>query len=361
MTSKVALSVASVASIAAVAVSVIPLSAHALSVSYARFEIADRTITGVIRLPIDDIDLLLRLDRNLDGQVSAGEIEAARVAIQAYLAKHLRLSADAVALSPTNARAATWRDPNAFEYLELTFEVASSAPIRTVSIQSDFLTELYPAHKTLGLLQFAGRNDEFVFERGRTCEARVSAGSVWSTAASFLRLGIEHIFTGYDHILFLFGLLLVGNGLRNLIAVVTSFTVAHSATLAIATFGLVQPIPWTIEAAIALSIAYIGVENLFVRNPRYRWKISFLFGLVHGFGFAAVLRDMHLPRSGVAASLFSFNLGVELGQVAIVSAIYPLLLLLARTRYRVAVTRFASAIIALVGLFWFCQRVPWKS
>jgi HupE / UreJ protein len=140
--------------------------------------------------------------------------------------------------------------------------------------------------------------------------------------------------------------------------VVTSFTVAHSATLALATFGVVSPVPWTIEAAIALSIAYIGIENLFVPNPRYRWKISFLFGLVHGFGFATVLRDLHLARAGLAMSLFGFNAGVEIGQIAIVGAMYPLLQLLARTPYRVAVTRAASSAITVVGLIWFYQRIP---
>ena len=228
----------------------------------------------------------------------------------------------------------------------------------SLTVESDLLVDLYPHHKTLAELVAGGRAEQFVLEPGRAYERRIAEPRPWTTAASFLRLGIEHIFTGYDHILFLFGLLLVGNGLRNLVAVVTSFTVAHSLTLALATLGAVQPVPWTIEAAIALSIAYIGIENLFVGNPRYRWKITFIFGLVHGFGFAAVLRDMHLPRAGVAISLFSFNVGVEIGQVAIVSLMYPLLVLLARTRHRVLVTRIASSIITIVGLVWFYQRIP---
>src|SRR5204862_5750485 len=154
------------------------------------------------------------------------------------------------------------------------------------------------------------------------------------------------------------GLLLVGTGLRNLVCGLRPVTIAHSLTLALATLGVVQPAPWTIEAAIALSIAYIGLENLFVRSPRYRWKITFLFGLVHGFGFAAILRDMHLPRAGLAASLFGFNAGVELGQLTIVSVMYPVIAALSRTPHRVLVTRVASSIIAAVGLVWFYQRIP---
>jgi hypothetical protein len=334
------------------------LAAHALSVSYAQVVIGDRRVDAVIRLPLDDVDLLLRLDRDLDGAVSPAEIEAAGGVLRGYLVKHVHVRADGTPLQASVNRLATWKDPNRVLYLEADLSFAATQPIHTVAIDSDFLTELYPAHKTLGGLQIAGRHEQFVFEPHRAYEGHVAASSAWATLYSFVRLGVEHIFTGYDHILFLFGLLLVGTGLRNLVAVVTSFTVAHSTTLALATLGVVQPVPWTIEAAIALSIAYIGIENLLVPTPRYRWKITLLFGLVHGFGFANVLREMHLARTGLAMSLFVFNAGVEIGQIAIVSLMYPVLQLLARTPYRLPVTRVASVVIVVVGLFWFYQRIP---
>jgi hydrogenase/urease accessory protein HupE len=333
--------------------------AHALSVSYAQFTIRGGTIEAVVRLPIDDVDLLLRLDTDLDGRISVSEIDRARGRLEAYVAKHLKLRGDGAALSTTFGRLSLWRDPGRFEYLESDSVHTAARAIDAVSIQTDFLVELYRAHKTLGEVQIAGRREQFVFEARRVYEGRAAAaGSRLATLFSFVRLGIEHIFTGYDHVLFLFGLLLVGTGLRNLVAVVTSFTVAHSTTLALATLGVVEPVPWMIEAAIALSIAYIGIENLFVPNPRYRWKITLLFGLVHGFGFATVLRDMHLARTGLALSLFGFNAGVEIGQIAIVSVMYPLLQLVARTPYRLAVTRVASCVITAAGLFWFYQRIP---
>jgi hydrogenase/urease accessory protein HupE len=335
-------------------------SAHPLSVSYAQYTIHDTHITVVVRLPMDDVDLLLRVDRDLDGRISAPEIEAARDRLQAYAEKHLHIRSDDVALTAGRAGIREWRDPAGAEYVELSFEYGSPSRIGRVSIRSDFLTDLYSGHKTLGDIRAAGRSDEqFVFEPSRVYELRAPAGATWRTAASFIRLGIEHIFTGYDHILFLFGLLVIGTGLRNLVAIVTSFTVAHSMTLAVATLGVVQPVPWMIEAAIALSIAYIGFENLLVQNPRYRWKITFVFGLVHGFGFATVLREMHLPRAGLVVSLFSFNAGVEIGQIAIVSVMYPVLLAIARTSYRVPISRIVSSAIAVIGLFWFCQRVRW--
>ncbi len=331
--------------------------AHAQSVSYAQFTIQHQTLSAIVRLPMDDMDLLLRIDRDLDGQVSAAELDASRNTLRAYLDKHLQIRSDGLTLAGTITRVLPWRDPAAFQYLEADIEYAASSPIGSVSIQSDFLTELYPAHKTLGEVRIGGPSEQFVFEPERVYEGRVSGGRTWTTAASFVRLGIGHIFTGYDHILFLFALLLIGTGMKNLAAIVASFTLAHSATLALATLGVVQPRPRTIEAAIALTVAYIGFENLFVRNPRGRWKIACLFGLVHGFGFATVLREMHLPRAGLGVSLFSFNIGVEIGQMAIVSLMYPLLMVTARSAYRQLATRVVSSAIAMVGLLWCYQRI----
>ena len=254
---------------AGVAVLALPAiaTAHPLSVSYTRFTVDHRTVASVVRLPLDDVDLLLRLDRDLDGTVSQTEIDAARDRIQEYVARHLHVAADGTALTLGPARATTWRDPAGVLYLEAAGVFTSPAEIGTIDITSDFLTELYPGHKSLGEIAVASRTDTFVFERGQAYEGRLTATGVWPTAWSFVRLGIEHIFTGYDHILFLFGLLLIGTTLRSLIGIVTSFTVAHSLTLALATLGIVTPIPWMVEAGIALSIAYIGFENLFVRDP----------------------------------------------------------------------------------------------
>ena len=170
-------------------------------------------------------------------------------------------------------------------------------------------------------------------------------------------LGVEHILTGYDHLLFLLALLVAGRGMRQLIAIVTSFTVAHSLTLAAATFGLIEPPPRLIEAAIALSIAYVGIENLLVKDVRGRWRLTFVFGLVHGFGFANVLREMELPRAALASSLFTFNAGVELGQVAVLVVVWPVLRAVQKSAYAVNITRAVSAVVIACGVVWFVQRV----
>jgi hydrogenase/urease accessory protein HupE len=173
-----------------------------------------------------------------------------------------------------------------------------------------------------------------------------------------LRMGLEHILTGYDHLLFLLGLVLVGRPLRSLVAAVTAFTVAHSVTLALSAFGAWAPSPRIIEPCIALSIAYVGIENWFVTDARGRWRITFLFGLVHGFGFAGALRDIALPRAEVPAALFAFNLGVELGQLAVLAALLPLVLAVRKTEIweRVGL-RACTMTIAAVGLVWFVSRL----
>ncbi|HEV2104188.1 MAG TPA: HupE/UreJ family protein [Candidatus Eisenbacteria bacterium] len=179
-------------------------------------------------------------------------------------------------------------------------------------------------------------------------------------ALRFGREGVRHIFMGPDHILFIVGLLLLGGGLRRLLKIVTAFTAAHSVTLALATLGLVQPPARVIEPAIALSIVAIGIENLLAagRRDRRAW-LAFGFGFVHGFGFASVLRELALPPGALGAALASFNLGVELGQMAIVLAVAPALALLRARRPALAapVVAWGSAGVIAAGGYWLVQRV----
>ena len=135
----------------------------------------------------------------------------------------------------------------------------------------------------------------------------------------FALSGIHHILIGPDHLLFIVGLLLLGGSLRKLVLVVSAFTLAHSVTLSLAALDIVSPPASIVEPAIALSIVYVGIDNLMVRDGRdMRAWIAFAFGLIHGFGFAGVLREMDLPPRALGWSLFSFNLGVEIGQAMIV-------------------------------------------
>lgn len=194
--------------------------------------------------------------------------------------------------------------------------------------------------------------------------------SVWAAAWRFLRLGVEHIFTGYDHIAFLLALLLLGGRFLDLVKIVTSFTIAHSITLALAALGILNPPSRWVEALIAVSIVAVAGENLWVLRAakggtarvasalRHRWRITFAFGLVHGFGFASALQELKLPRSALVAGLVSFNLGVEVGQVAIVTMAFPLLFWLRTLRgFQPWGPRLLSGAIAAFGLVLLVQRL----
>lgn len=182
-----------------------------------------------------------------------------------------------------------------------------------------------------------------------------------SRFSEFLKLGVRHILTGYDHLLFLFGLLLVCRALRPALVLITCFTIAHSLTLALSTFGLVELPSRFVEAAIAASIVYVGVENLVRRDGalRGRWILTFAFGLIHGLGFASVLRDLGIARSGAAAivPLIAFNGGVELGQLAVAAVVLPLIWKLYRHPGFVQIGIPAcSAAVAAAGAYWFIER-----
>jgi hydrogenase/urease accessory protein HupE len=193
--------------------------------------------------------------------------------------------------------------------------------------------------------------------------AEYFAGSRQGTLAvirRFVPAGVHHILIGPDHLLFLIGLLLLGGTIRQLTLVVSAFTVAHSITLSLAALNLVTPPARLIEPAIALSIVYVGADNLLVRGGRdMRAWIAFAFGFIHGFGFANVLREMDLPRRALGWSLFSFNLGVEIGQLLVVLVVATAFAAL-RSRNEAAGRRLAfagSLVVIAAGAFWFIQRV----
>ncbi len=192
-----------------------------------------------------------------------------------------------------------------------------------------------------------------------------SVGSPVQVLGAFGRLGVEHIFTGYDHLCFLAGLLLGASRLREMLAIVTGFTLAHSLTLALAALDVVRPPAAMVEVAIAASIVFVGVENVRLGAPsaaqarplRGRVALTFGLGLVHGFGVAGLLTDLGLPRAHVVTALVGFNLGVEAGQAALVALALPALLVLHRQASWPQLHRVASILVALLGAGWLVERL----
>jgi hydrogenase/urease accessory protein HupE len=239
--------------------------------------------------------------------------------------------------------------------VRIDFTFACQEPVgEDVGIYLYYFNEFGPDHSTLATIRRGATVREFVFSQTRT-DFRLRPGLL-AQLGSFFLLGAEHIFTGYDHILFLLGLLVVWRGAANIVKIVTSFTAAHSATLILAALSVVTLPSRLVESVIALSIAYVGIENIFVRRIENRWRVAFLFGLMHGFGFASVLREMGLPSQGLVLSLLSFNVGVEVGQLAIVAAAFPLIYYANRQAYGLMLLRGSSAAIFLAGMIWFVQR-----
>ncbi|HEX8373479.1 MAG TPA: HupE/UreJ family protein [Chthoniobacterales bacterium] len=279
--------------------------------------------------------------------------------ITAELQKRLTLTVDQ---APTDLRLEQITPVTEKRDVRLEFTSEWTRPPAALAIRAH-LFPYDPSHRTyLNIYE----NGELKRQEILTADASVIShqpGSQQSLRAilwKFLYEGVHHIFIGPDHILFLVALLLPGASLMRLLKIVTAFTIAHSITLGLATFHILTPPASLIEPVIALSVVVVGI-NAFLGQPKRdaRQLLAFCFGLIHGFGFANVLQEMILPRHAFGWSLFTFNLGVELGQAAIVLAIAPLLIWLQRRHPAVSAKVVSGGALAVttVGAFWFFQRL----
>lgn len=204
---------------------------------------------------------------------------------------------------------------------------------------------------------------------GNSPNTQVNAGSTGNTNGgssthdaasgwySFFKLGMTHILFGTDHLLFLFALLLRKQKFKEYALIITAFTLAHSITLSLAALDVVQLPSRLVESVIAFSICYVAIENIFRKQIKYRWSLTFFFGLIHGLGFASVLQEIELPKQNLAISLISFNLGIEALQLLILAAVVPLLTMLQKLKpYRTAIN-IASGLIFAMGTIWLCERL----
>jgi hypothetical protein len=324
--------------------------AHQSSVSYSELSPRGREVAATLRFALADLRTQMKLDDPRAPPIPA----LTRLVLEPFI---LKASGALCALQP-DANAG----PDGEDGLALRARWVCPREVEELSVRAGFLELFPPGHAHLSRIDFApdevsqrvALRDDPSFEARR---ARSASGAFWR----FLWLGVEHIFTGYDHVAFLIGLLLLGGTIGELVKIVTAFTLAHSITLALAALEMVTPPARAIEPLIAASIVFVGLENLWALRRgsaqaalRHRWALSFAFGLVHGFGFAAVLRELRLPRAALAAGLVSFNLGVECGQVCIVLAALPLLSHLRRApRFAPA----ASACVAGLGSLWLLNRL----
>ena len=248
--------------------------------------------------------------------------------------------------------------PTAAESVVFVIEFVCGGPVRDLVVRDDLFDVLGADHHTHLRIDAAGRTWQFALAPDiREARVRPDQAGVLGIA-SFVRLGIEHILTGWDHLLFLVALLIPGGSLLAFAKIVTAFTLAHSVTLSLAVLDVVTLPERLVEAVIALSIAAVAAENLlFQTSVTRRWVVSFGFGLVHGFGFSSALREIGLPADGVLVPLIGFNAGVELGQALVVAVVLPALLAIRRSWDERRIVRGSSMVILLVGLVLFVERV----
>ena len=331
--------------------------AHVISKSLSRLTVSGNAVA--YRLEVDPIDLAVGagLIQSAEVPLSPGDLQADVSRISQYVAPRVSLSADGLACA-----ADPWQlDSGAFPAtvkLSTTFRCPSA--VSRLLLQYLLFFELDAHHASIGRLEGPGGAVEFIVTDAEPeFESAVPRGAVWwgGRAGQFFGYGVQHILIGYDHLLFLLGLVVTSLRLRHLASVVTVFTVAHTATLLLAVLGYVSLPARIVEPMIALSIAYVAVENLTGRPLRWRWAVVFAFGLIHGLGFASVLTELAGQGRASVGSLLAFNLGVEAGQLLAILAVFPLLLLLTRIGSQAGLKRYASLSILMVSLYWFTERV----
>jgi len=329
--------------------------AHTVGVSSGEYRLDGTVLHGDIGMANRELARLLpAIDTNHDGAIDPEELAAGRDTIARTVIGGIAVQADGAACAGALDRAwVTEEDGGAV--FQVRYRCAA-VPGR-LTIAMPMLVGLTPGHHHMARVFRAGKPEVAVLDRAHatwTVGGSSNAGIAWS----MLKLGVAHILTGWDHLLFLLGLILVGGRRRALVGVITAFTLAHSITLALAALGAFAPSPRLVEPAIALSIAYVGVENFFVRDASRRWRVTFPFGLVHGFGFAGALREIALPRAQVPVALVTFNLGVEIGQLAVLAVALPLVITARRAPwFGDKGVKVLSAVIVVLGVILFVTRL----
>jgi hypothetical protein len=354
--------------------------AHKASDSYLTVRATDRHIDGQWDIALRDLDFAIGLDTDGNGELTWDEIRSRHADIAAYAMARLALATrDTPCPLTVSEHLIDEHTDGVYAVMRFTGECAQK--IDTLDIRYSFLFELDPQHKGLLKLDYDGGTNgttTAIFDPERTSQRfALAAGSQWAQRwarfGDYLKHGVWHIWIGFDHILFLISLLLPAvlafrgrqwkpaedfrSSFFDVLKIVSAFTVAHSITLTLAAVGIVSlPSRW-VESAIAASVVLAALNNVLPFFQGQRWMVAFAFGLIHGFGFASVLIDLGLPKSALALALLGFNLGVEIGQLAIVAAFLPIAHMLRETWvYRRLVFTGGSAVIASVATVWFVER-----
>ena len=357
--------------------------AHRLGESYLFLKIYDNTIEGHLEILLSDLDNAVSLEADRDGKITEEEFDAKIDTVKSYISDRLALGTEE---SPYRIQFTT-HEVRRYKYGQFAvihFFVESVQDIpQILGVSYSILFDVDPKHRGIVIL---GENkiDDTNNEAGTTGlifspqrqrqELDLTISNRSRGFVAFVKQGIRHIWIGVDHILFLIALVLpsvlrkddnrlepVANfrpAFMTVVKIVSLFTIAHSITLSLAALGLIELPSRLIESVIAASVVLAALNNLFPIFADRAWLIIFGFGLFHGFGFATVLSHLGLQRGSLIGSLFGFNLGVELGQIAIISIAFPTfyILRLLRKFYPYVILKFGSATVMLIALLWLIER-----
>ena len=330
---------------------VAPAHAHTTSTGLATLTVDGRTLTYRLLLVPSELP---EEPRRLFAAAAEGDRASAEKVV-AILRERLTIRAGEQPCRPGRAVVQGSGVGDGRLSLELALDCPGADQLR---IRDDWADVFGSHHQTLARIEGPGGIREIAF----LTDAREAVVPLTASAPSgrlgFFRLGIEHILTGYDHLLFLAALLLGGGGALALLKIVTAFTLAHSLTLALATLGLVHVSVRLIDPLIAASIVWVALENVIRRDGvSRRWIVSFAFGLIHGLGFAEALQPLSLPPWSLARALLGFNLGVETGQALVIALTIPIALWARGASWQARAARATSLAVALVGTVWLVERL----
>ncbi len=359
--------------ILALALISLPAAAHKPSDSYLTLTVSDSTLDGRWDITLRDLDYALGLDGNDDGAITWGELRARHGDIAAYALARLTIESDD-GVCTTRAREHLVEDHSDGAYAVLKFSANCGSAPTSLALGYTLFFDLDPQHRGLLKVSDGEETHSTIFSVERpTQQFTLGRVASWEQFSDYAREGVWHIWTGFDHVLFLLTLLLPAvlqrragrwqtvsgfrEAFRNVFFIVTSFTVAHSITLSLAVLGVISLPSRLIESAIAASIVVVALNNIYPVITRKLWLVAFGFGLIHGLGFASVLEDLGLPQDALLRALFGFNLGVEVGQLAIIGALMPLAYVLRQWWWypRLAV-QLGSIAIVFIATIWFAER-----
>jgi hypothetical protein len=347
--------------------------AHKPSDSYLRLALDGAVAQGQWDIALRDLDHALGLDADQDGAITWGELRQRHADIAAYALPHLEITSDR-GTCPAIAVQHLVDEHTDGAYAVIRFRARCNGIPTQWELRYRLFFDLDPQHRGLLNLEHHGQIHTAIFSRSHDVERIGTApADPIRQLIAYVREGVWHIWIGYDHILFLLSLLLPSVLLRkngqwlaidrlrepiiDVLKIVTAFTFAHSITLSLATFQFVNlPTRW-VESTIAASVVVAALNNLRPILPGRRWTVAFIFGLVHGLGFANVLIGLGLPQGARMLSLVGFNSGVEIGQLAIVAIFLPLAYWLRHTwLYQRLIVTLGSALIAALAAVWALQR-----